>query len=52
MNEDGDGFLLSSLYSRERMSIYGKPLKNHASAHELSDEEQQAVEEAKRGLKA
>ena len=51
MNEDGDGFLLSSLYSRERVSIYGKPLKKHSSEHELSTEEKQAVEDAKKGLK-
>ncbi len=51
MNEEGDGFLLSSLYSRERMSIYGKPLKKHSSEHELSSEEKEAVEEAKKALK-
>ncbi len=51
MNEEGDGFVMSSLYSRERVSIYGKPLKKHGSEHELSTEEKQAVEEAKKGLK-
>jgi uncharacterized protein DUF4446 len=51
MNEEGDGFLLSSLYSRERVSVYGKPLKKHSSEHELSTEEKQAVDEAKKGLK-
>jgi hypothetical protein len=51
MNEEGDGVVLSSLYSRERVSIYGKPLKKHGSEHELSEEEAQAVEEAKKGLR-
>ncbi|MDB5238702.1 MAG: hypothetical protein JWO00_37 [Candidatus Parcubacteria bacterium] len=51
MNEEGDGILISSLYSRERVSVFGKPLKKHASEHELSAEEKQAVEEARKGLK-
>ena len=27
VNEDGDGVVFSSLYSRERMSIFAKPIK-------------------------
>ena len=51
LNEDGDGVLISSLYSREHVSIFGKPLKKHSSEHELSDEEREAVEGAKQGLR-
>ncbi len=51
MNEEGDGVVLSSLYSRDHVSIFGKALKNHGSEHELSQEERQAVEEASKKLK-
>ncbi len=51
MNEEGDGVVLSSLYSRDHVSVFGKPLKKHGSQHELSTEEKQAVDEAKKGLK-
>lgn len=50
MNEDGDGVLISSLYSRDHVSVFGKPLKGGSSLHELSDEEKKAVEEARKGL--
>jgi len=48
MNEDGDGVLISSLYSRDHVSVFGKPLKGGISSHELSDEEKKAIEEAKK----
>ena len=51
LNEEGDGVLISSLYSREHVSIFGKPLKKHASEHKLSDEEKEAVEGASKNLK-
>ena len=50
MNQDGDGVVISSLYSRDHVSVFGKPLKKHGSAHELSDEEKKAVEEAAQNL--
>ena len=50
MTEDGDGVVISSLYSREHVSIFGKPLKNHQSEYELSGEEKEVVEEAKKKL--
>jgi hypothetical protein len=50
MNEDGDGVVISSLYSREHVSVFGKPLKKRGSAHELSEEEKRAVEEASKNL--
>ena len=51
LNEEGDGVLISSLYSREHVSIFGKPLKKSASEHTLSDEEKEAVEGAKQNLR-
>jgi hypothetical protein len=51
LNEEGDGVVISSLYSREQTSVYSKPIKGYASEHELSTEEKEAVEKAKMGLK-
>ena len=36
LNEEGDGVVFSSLYSRERMSVFAKPIKNKKSEYELS----------------
>ena len=47
LNEDGDGVVLSSLYSRERMSIFAKPILNRKSVYELTSEEKEALEKAR-----
>lgn len=47
LNEEGDGVVISSLYSRERMSIFAKPVKNGKSDYELSAEEKEILEKAK-----
>src|SRR3989344_7254665 len=36
VNEEKDGEVISSLYSRERMSIFAKPVKGGESTYELS----------------
>lgn len=46
LNEDGDGVVISSLYSRERMSVFAKPIKNNSSEFELSNEEKEALKKA------
>ena len=46
LNEDGDGVVLSSLYSRERMSVFAKPIKNGKSEYELTEEETSALKKA------
>ena len=51
LNENGDGVIISSLYSREHVSVFAKPVKKHQSEHELSDEEKESLEEAKKKLK-
>jgi len=43
INEEGDGVVISSLYSRERVSIFAKPIKNYKSEYELSKEEKEAI---------
>ncbi len=51
LNEDGDGVVISSLYSRDHVSVFSKPIKNHSSEYELSEEERESVEHAKKKLK-
>ena len=46
LNEENNGLVLSSLYSRERMSIFAKPIKNGKSEYELTTEEKEALEKA------
>ncbi len=43
LNDDGDGVVVSSLYSRERMSIFAKPIKKANSEFELSKEEKEVI---------
>jgi hypothetical protein len=49
--ENGDGVIISSLYSRDHVSVFAKPVKKHMTEHELSDEEVTSLENAKNGLK-
>lgn len=51
VSENGDGVVVSSLYSRDRVSIFSKPLKSFASEFELTEEEQAVVQEAQKNLK-
>jgi hypothetical protein len=50
LNENGDGVVVSSLYSRERVSVFAKPIAKFASEIELSEEERKAVGQAKTKL--
>ncbi len=43
LDDEGDGVVVSSLYSRERMSIFAKPVKKTKSEFELSKEEQEVI---------
>ena len=51
LNEEKDGVVISSLYSREHISIYSKPIKGGNSEYEMSDEEKESLENAKGMLK-
>ncbi|MEK7471402.1 MAG: DUF4446 family protein [Patescibacteria group bacterium] len=46
LNEENDGLVISSLYSRERMSIFAKPVKNGKSEYELTTEEKEVLKKA------
>ena len=43
LNEQGDGLLLSSLYGRDHMSVFSKPVKGRSSKYELSKEEKHVL---------
>ena len=47
LDEEKNGVVVSSLYSRERMSVFAKPIKNGKSEYELSKEEREVLEKAK-----
>ena len=47
LDDDGNGVVISTLYSRDRVGVYAKPLAGHRSEYELSDEERQAIAQAR-----
>ncbi len=49
---DGNGVVISSLYSRERVSIYAKPINSFASEHTLSDEEKEVLTKSRKRMEA
>lgn len=51
LNEQGDGVILSSLYSSDRVSIFAKPVSNFTSTFEVTDEEKTVLEQASAKIK-
>jgi len=47
LNDEGNGVVMSSLYARDRMSIFAKPIIGGKSDFELSDEEKEVLEKSK-----
>lgn len=47
LDENNDGVVITSLYTREENRVYGKPIKDSKSEYTLSEEENQAIEKAK-----
>jgi len=45
---NGNGAVVTALHSREGVRIYGKPLAAWTSVYNLSDEEQEAIQQARR----
>jgi hypothetical protein len=45
LDESGNGVVLSTLYSREKLSIFAKPIKNNASEYELTEEETRVLKD-------
>ncbi len=48
LSENGDGTVISSLFARDRMSVFAKPIKNFNSELEMTEEERDAVKRATR----
>lgn len=46
IDDHGDGVVLSSLYSRERVSIFAKPVVEGKAVYDLTEEEQTVLDEA------
>lgn len=46
LNDNNDGVVITSLYSREENRVYGKPIKNGISEYLLSKEEKIAIKKA------
>jgi len=46
LDENRNGVVFSTLYSRDRVSVYAKPITNNASTFTLTTEEQEAVAKA------
>ncbi|MFC1731319.1 DUF4446 family protein [candidate division KSB1 bacterium] len=51
LNEKGEGVVISTLYARDRMSFFSKPVVNFSSNHELTSEEKEAIEKAQSSMK-
>ncbi len=51
VSENGDGVVISSLYSRDRVSIFSKPLQKFESTFELTEEEKEVIDNSKNLLK-
>lgn len=47
VDRKGDGFLVSSIYSREEVRTYAKAVRNFSADKDLSEEERRAIELAK-----
>jgi hypothetical protein len=52
LDEGGRGVVLSSLYARDRASVYAKPVEAWASTHKLSNEEKEAIDKARQQVAA
>jgi hypothetical protein len=50
VNDKGDGVVISSLYSREHVSIFSKPISKMSSEYELTAEEREALQKAKESI--
>jgi hypothetical protein len=51
LNEEGNGAVISSLYSRDRISIFAKPIKKLVSEFELSEEERNVITKGAESVK-
>lgn len=50
LDESHSGVVLSTLYARDRVGVYAKPVENSTSTFELTQEERDAIEKAKKSI--
>lgn len=50
LSEEGDGVIVSSLYARDRMSVFTKPVTKFSSPHELTEEEAEVLKKGRESL--
>lgn len=48
LNEKGNGVIISSLHSRDRISTFAKPIEKYESEYDLTEEERHVLEESKK----
>lgn len=46
LSEDGNGVVVSSIYARDRVGVFAKPIKNLSSEFEMTEEEKEVVRRA------
>jgi len=52
LDEGGNGVVISTLYARDRVSVFGKPIERGTSSYSLSEEEREALERARGSAKS
>ena len=50
LNKKGKGVVMSSLYNRDKVSVFAKPIENWQSKYELSEEEAKVLDQTKKSL--
>lgn len=50
IDEQGNGLVLTTMYARDRISVFAKPLKAFTSEFDLSDEEKESIEKCQKQL--
>lgn len=51
LSEKGNGVVISSLFTRDRVSVYAKPIVKLESTYDLTEEERQAINETVQSVK-
>ncbi len=47
VNELGSGVVITSLHARDRLTTFAKPIEKYTSSYELTEEEQNVLEDAR-----
>ena len=50
LSENGDGAIVSSLYARDRTSVFAKPVKGFSSEYEMTEEEKYAIAQVSKNI--